>query len=236
MKASKLSQTRKGFTLIELIVVIAIMAMLAGVAYPTMMSFRTTAAQSAARKQCLDIIMGISSFKSQYNGALPLRTENLESDDNNQIVITTNYGADANLLRVLTNRELDEEDMINHERDVYLKSNLAEGPRDGLHENEEGELGLFDPWGKPYYIIISDERGGAIDPYTGKATQKDCIVYSLGPDSDGFPVAQDKPKNGRKNTRMTAAQRKAALAAAAEADEDAADAIEDNVYSWKKTK
>ncbi len=243
MKSTTLSPVKRGFTLIELIVVIAILAVLASVSYPVIMSMTDNAKISAASKQGLDIIQAVSNFKSDYNGSLPLQMDEEMLDSNNQVKLVTEPGKDGTLLRVLTAREEEDDYMINTNREVYLRSDLQEQKRDGLYEDEEGELGLYDAWGSPYYILLSDEREGCIDPFTDKPTRKSCIVFSLGPDAEGVPASFNENASTQRvkksKRRMSAKERRAAAKAAkaaAEEDEELAEQILDNIYSWKKTK
>lgn len=235
MKFQSISQLKKGFTLIELLIVIAILALLAGVSIPTILSAMDTAKETATKQKCNDIIQGIRSYQNDYNGNLPFLTDDLEVDDNNQFVFNTANGVDAGILAVLTNREKGRGERLNPDGSVYLRSDLADGPRDGLYLNNSGELGLFDPWGKPYYITISDESEGCIDPFTGKPTFKPIIVYSLGSDKEGIAPGSspEANKSSDKPRRSNAKGRAQAKAAAAAASEELEEVIADNVYSWK---
>ena len=227
MKISLSPRSRKGFTLIELIIVIAILATLAGIAYPTYMSIQTNAARTAAKKVCTDIVSAVDSFKQDNNGLMPYDSEQAEPDDKDQIHLTTISGEDAGMIKILTNREDDEDRRFNSTRDVYLRSDEQEKPMDGLYVNDANEVSFYDPWGKPYYITICEEDEGAIDPFTKRRYRgKNCLVYSTGPDQEGVAdtsttTRKPKGKGGKPS---------------ASAAEEAEEALEDNVYSWKNQK
>ena len=103
MKISLSPRSAKGFTLIELIIVIAILATLAGIAYPTYMSIQTNAARTAAKKVCTDIVAAVDSFKQDNNGLMPYDTEMAQPNAKDQIYLSTVAGEDANMIKILTN-------------------------------------------------------------------------------------------------------------------------------------
>ena len=218
---------RKGFTIVELVIVIAVIAILAtlaGIAYPTYMSIQENAGRTAAKKVCTDIVSAVESFKQDNNGIMPYDSEMAEPNDKDQIFLTTTAGEDANLIKVLTNREDDEDRRLNSTRDIYLRSDEQEQPREGLFVDASGDVHFYDPWGKPYYIVLCEEDEGAIDPFTSRRYRgKNCLVYSTGPDQEGVASSTTAGK----------AKKPAADAAAAELAEEA---LEDNVYSWKNQK
>ncbi|MBQ9829582.1 MAG: prepilin-type N-terminal cleavage/methylation domain-containing protein [Akkermansia sp.] len=236
MKISLSPRSAKGFTLIELIIVIAILATLSSIAYPTYMAIQENAGRTAAKKVCTDIVSAVESFKQDNNGMLPYDTEMVEPDSRDQMYLSTTAGEDANMIKVLTNREDDEGRRLNSTRDIYLRSDEQEQPREGLFVDASGEIHFYDPWGKPYYIVLCEEDEGCIDPFTTRRYRgKNCLVYSTGPDQEGMASVastssddEDAPK-GKK-------AKKAAAEAAAAAAELAEEALEDNVYSWKNQK
>ncbi len=229
MDTSYISHRSKGFTLIELIVVIAILATLASIAYPAYMSFMDDAKRTSSAKTCADIVEAVTRFRTDNNGLLPYRVDAVKPDNNDQIFLKTADGEDADLLKILTNREDDEDNRINSLKEYYLRSTEVEEPVDGLFTSQEsGELGLYDPWGNPYYIVLCEEEEGCLDPFARKKRlrNKPCIVYGLGP--DGLGVAKTG-KSGKKSGKSGKNKEEEEIAA-----EEEADAILDNVYSWKK--
>lgn len=224
MKTKYTKRFYRGFTLIELIVVIAILATLAGIAYPAIIGFQENARVSAANKACVDLVAGISNFKEDHNGILPYYPNAAKPNREDQIYLITERGKDAGLVSVLAGYEEGDE-KLNINDEAYIKPTKAEQPKDGLYGDTASELTLYDPWGKPYYIVLCESLDGCIDPFTNKRIRREnSLVYSTGPDMEGIaPVHLGKPaKKGKKGKKSAASA------------EDAEDAQMDNVYSWKK--
>ena len=227
MKSTNALRQYRGFTLLELIVVIMILATLGGIAYPTIMGFQENARISAAHKTCMDIVSGVAQFKQDHNGVLPYLANRAKPDRDDQVFLTTQPGKDATLVSVLTGYE-EGDTRLNVNNEAYMNPAKAEKPQDGLYGENADELGLYDPWGKPYYVVLSESMDGCIDPFTAKRLRREsCLVYSTGPDAEGIAPAHIGKKT-RKPARSKAAQREAA--------EAAEEALSDNIYSWKKTK
>ena len=229
MKISTGLKYSRGFTLIELIVVIAILGTLAGISYPAIMGFQENARISAAHKTCVDIVAGVSNFKQDHNGILPYYPNSAKPNRDDQIFLITEAGKDAGLVSVLTGYEEGDE-KVNINNEAYMKPTRSEQPKDGLYGESASDLSLFDPWEKPYYVVLCESLDGCIDPFTNKRIRREtCLVYSTGPDGEGIAknhLGKGSVRKGGKK-KMTAAQKAAA-------DEEAADALLDNVYSWKK--
>lgn len=228
MDTTLISRRNKGFTLIELIVVIAILATLASIAYPTYMSFMDDAKRSSASKVCADIVEAVTRFRTDNNGMLPYNADAVKPDKKDQIYLVTADGKDADMLRILTNQEEDEDSRLNSLKEIYLNPAEAESKADGLFTDPAtGELGLYDPWGTPYYVVLCEEQNGLLDPFNRKGKRirgKACLSYSLGPDCLGAATPTGKKASAGIKDKE----------AAAAAEEEAEDALEDNVYSWKK--
>jgi len=211
MQVSHLSKCSKGFTLIELIVVIAILAVLAAVSAPAILSHLEDAKRSSALKTCADIVQAVSSFSQDNGGAMPYLPNKVKADGKDQIHLETANGRDADMIKILTNRE-DGDDRLNTMKEYYLRSDETEDKqKGGLYVDPNTDaVELYDPWGVPFRVVLCEENEGCIDPYTKKRLRgKNCIVYSLGPDKTGLPGKKRATDN---------------------------EALEDNVYSWKKRK
>lgn len=229
MKVLTRDKDRRGFTLIEILIVIAIIATLASVAYPVFTSYLQDARAMESRKHCMDVANAIENFKRDNNSMWPLHTDELD-DSQEVITLTTEPGKDGGLLEILTAREKGD-DRVNERRYMYLKGDLNEDPRGGIYEDVGGGIGFYDPWGKPYTVLITDLEGdGLADPFTGKSTRKQVLVYGNGPDGKAAPLHKEKK---RKSSKRKGKKGKHAVQAPVSTDEDV---NEDNVYSWKKVK
>lgn len=232
MKNFSASPQNKGFTLIELIVVIAILATLMGIAYPAIVGMMESGRITAAHTTCNQIVSGVASFKQDHNGILPYNPNMAKPNKDDQIYLYTEASHDAGLVSILTGEE-EEDERMNLNKEAYLNPTKVEEPRDGLYGSSARDLSLYDPWGKPYYIVLCESDDGAKDPFTNQRYRRVySMVYSLGPDSEGIaPVHLSKAarKAGNKNNK------KQSKADAAQAAESAQEAILDNIYSWKKS-
>ncbi len=236
MKRTAFLHKNQGFTLLELIVVIAILATLMGISYPAIIGVQENARISASSKTCMDLVSGVISFKQDHNGIMPYYPKEAEPDEEDQIYLSTLPGKNAGMLAVLTGYE-EGEDKLNLNDEPYIKPTKAEEPRDGLYGDNADELALYDPWGKPYYLVLCEANDGCIDPFTNKRLRREnCIVYGLGPDGAGIAPAHSDDRKSRRSAgkRGRKVSKEEAKRAAREAAEAMQDAIEDNVYSWKK--
>jgi prepilin-type N-terminal cleavage/methylation domain-containing protein len=156
MKTQPLRRTN-GFTLVELLVVITIIAVLAGAGFAAGNSAIQKAKKTTALATCTALESAVSNFYTEY-GAMPTDkttdTPALRTDNDT-------------LLKILLGLEGTGTTVLNTRSIKFLsvkegKKKGASGGINGLIYKDSGAVtGLFDPWGGPYFVMLDadyDER------------------------------------------------------------------------------
>lgn len=208
MKLSPPSLRRKGFTLVELLVVISIIVALAGVAFVTAQKAMNTARERQSQKDCADLALAVNNFIMDHQGVLPVDSVVRMDKDK---CITTSVEDPSRLITILLDREKGPEmDRVNRTRKKYINGAIVENQKGGIYFGGK-DAGLYDPWGHPYYVVLDVDGDEEIqDPMSKKADRpifSRVIVYGTGPDGEGSQL-----DHKAKQEEFTA----------------------DNVYSWKK--
>jgi prepilin-type N-terminal cleavage/methylation domain-containing protein len=141
---------KNGFTLVELLVVITIIAVLAGAAAPMAMSAIQKAKKMRALNTCMGIASAVNSFYTEY-GAMP--RDGMESDTE------VNTKTDLDFLKVLLGTET-ESTLLNTRAIKFLNVEEGKGNKDGLMyvSGSAGQItGLYDPWGGPYLVMLDGD-------------------------------------------------------------------------------
>lgn len=173
--------SRRAFTLIELMVVIAIIAILLGLALPAYQGVLERAKKVEAKNDLIQIATAVNAFYTEY-GKYPLTTGT--SGDGYSCGGTTG----ANCRDVLNPlRNLDA--TLNPRQIVFLSP-----PEDTTQTNPKGKIGsdgqFHDPWGSPYGISVDADYDNQVPnvyvPDTGAGPAKvrqGVIAWSLGKDT-----------------------------------------------------
>ncbi len=156
----------RAFTLLELLIVISIIAILAGVAFPMMQGATNQAKRVHAAKECQNLVQAIGLYKNEYN-VMPLRSAGTGSES--QI-----FQSDASFMNIL----LGEDEELNRREKSFFQTNEAKKNRKGL--DKQGNL--WDPWGEYYQIEIDADYNGIVTgpPGAEGEIRADAAVWSYG--------------------------------------------------------
>ena len=153
------------FTLMEVLVVVGLTAVVAGLFFPAFNSVREAARNAEAKEQMMQLLTAIRGYHTDY-GRVPM----LHQGEDRTFGEPRNKGAgdydQAELMNVLraTGKGWDDPQAtnLNSKRTVFFEPRLAKNPA-----QPAGGIGtdgrLYDPWGRPYLIKMDGNYDGVID-------------------------------------------------------------------------
>ena len=151
---------RRNFTLVELLVVIGIIAILAGMLMAGIMYAPAKAQKAKAQAEITTLVNAIKQYESAY-GVLPIPT----SESGNNIVLTGD--AYRRMIAILqdaveelknTTNDPWKNDSSNRDKDI--KKNKRHTKFLDVQGNEPGDY--TDPWGNDYNIVLDGDYDGKI--------------------------------------------------------------------------
>lgn len=169
------------FTLIELLTVIAIIAVLMGLLFPALSGVKDSARKVQAKNDATQITNAVKAYYAEY-GRYPL--ENPGQD--------VSFGADNNKVMNPLRAKSPEGDTLNPRKIAFMEIPPAKDmavPKSGY-----GNDGTFyDPWGRPYQVKIDgnydnnlsepgSSGGGGRGGGAGTVLTTGVLVWSLGKD------------------------------------------------------
>ncbi len=163
------------FTLIELLIVIAIIAILAGLAFPAVQGALDSGKKAQARNDLQQIVMAVKAYQLEY-GKLP--TVDGAED------FTTDNDKLLNVLRGTANEG--SQLQMNPRKIAFIEPKISKTTKGGL--GPDGKF--YDPWGVTYKIRMDGNYDNQIQNfYTGNSAGWDTLNYSViaasaGPDTN----------------------------------------------------
>jgi prepilin-type N-terminal cleavage/methylation domain-containing protein len=186
------NRNRNGFTLLELMVVIAIIVVLAGLLFPAVQSVLDRAKKVQAKNDLTQIVTAVNAFYTEY-GRYPVQTTSTGTDSffgtGTPPTGSTNYGTNDALFNELRAVSI----VLNTRQIVFISPpNVKDGnnPRSGIGAgNTLGQY--FDPWGKNYNVAIDTTYDNHLsNPYTANtgagpdSLTQGVIAWCLGKDKN----------------------------------------------------
>ncbi len=179
----RIPRRSSGFTLLELLIVIAIIAILASVAFPVTALVIKQARKAEARNEVVNIVRAVKAYDMEYS-QMPIAKGSAGGD-------TYSTQTDQDFMEILLGSD-DKGGGLNPRGMVFYTGKEAKERAGGLDYGEGGNSGgvkprLVDPWGNMYYLAIDGDYDhklqGPSECGSGDIHQ-DVICWSKGPPKD----------------------------------------------------
>jgi len=168
---SHITKNRKGFTLIEMLVVIAIIAILAGMLLPVLNQIRRYTKRTKAKEMIYQTKTAFKQYLVDYR--------KFPNVDKTQM--------DTNWLNVLSGRT---HNSLGHK---YMDVSTNE------FSSDPNVSGLRDPWGELYWVTVDNGMGGDSIAYDHKVSaggygeiEEEVVVWSTGEDKSDADAQKQK--------------------------------------------
>ncbi len=177
-----------GFTLVELLTVIAIIAILMGLLFPAMGIVREQAKKAEAKTACTAIVAAVKAYNTEYGKYPTVGATGTAAD---VWFGETSAGApkdNSTLFAALRPKGPPPTPDYNPRRIVFFEGKDASNPT--TPKGGFAPSGAFyDPWGSQYNVIMDADYDNVISivPYSDfkgatKGPQNGCVAFSLGKD------------------------------------------------------
>lgn len=184
---------RLAFTLVELLVVISIIAILAGLLLPVLAKAKEKGKKAVAQTEIKNLAAAISSYESTYS-RYPARKESEDAAGGNDYTFgLVNNRTNSEVMIILLDRAIGFN--ANHERNPreipFIQARIA---RTGQGPGLGDDLMFRDPWGTPYIITLDLNGDNKCDDehYTNMVNvgriEAPVAVWSAGSDQAWNPV------------------------------------------------
>jgi len=172
---------KKAFTLVELLIVIAIIAVLLGLAFPVFQGVLDRAKKAQAKNDVTQIVTAVNAFYTEY-GRYPTSATRDATATYGPGGSTTENGGLFSELRATTSS-------LNTRQIVFISPPDAKDQTKPYSGIKTSTSGYYDPWGSEYAVAIDADYDNQItpNPYNngagGSPLHQGVIAWSLGKDS-----------------------------------------------------
>jgi len=182
MKAtSQHSKSRSAFTLIEMLVVIAIIAIIAGLLFPAIGKSINAANRRKAATTASSIESAIMLYSNDYGGKLPITSAGYGQPD---VLLTEDQSKNVMIVLMALDEGPNAGHALNPKRKIYF-------------ETDQSTTGgtVLDPWGNQFRIMLDTNLDGKITYLndTDEDHRKKVVVVSGG--KEGFGDDSDNVAN-----------------------------------------
>ena len=201
-----MKKTIRRFTLVEMLTVVAIIGILAGLIIPTVIIAQNRGRVTQAKSDIASIITAMKQFKSDYNRILPSDgtiNGSTKASVSSKIATVSGDAYDTFIAEISAPKTsglgTDAKKRINKRKKVYLDPQNGFDPTADYNSAANIEKLWRDPWGNRYVVFVGVDSDHALKMAdNSKTLATGLAAYSFGPngiDDNGCNVELDACQN-----------------------------------------